>query len=225
MIKGQKVKLEIGGYSSTYIFIGAGATAYAFKNPEIQSEVIVFIPDLKFKTGASFEDTTKDTLVTAFNKNKLNPYLPKIAYFGREFVGGPELDRPCKIYKMPFYRDIKKDDKFAWVEMKRLHKVRDDTMHQMYDIFKMSTGKKGSLTFLGNKAAKLACVVGKNKLNVMLWSALKTIYDNIKPGHLGVTFEFNRKNLGIDVNGHLILRDPVYDAEITVAIKNDRSSE
>lgn len=224
MIKGQKVILGIhGGLTERYKFIGAGATAYAFTKLDDGNIVYVFIPDITFKDNSSFEDTTKDTLVSAHDKNKLNPYLPEIQYIGRMFVDGPELGRMCKIYKMPFYRDIKKSDKFAWVEMKRLHKVRDDTMHQMYDIFKMTTGKKGSLTFLGNKAAKLACVVGKGKLNVMLWSALKSIYDNIKQGHLGVTFEFNRKNLGIDINGHLILRDPVYDAEITVAIKNERS--
>lgn len=225
MIKGQRVKLEIGGVSKPYIFIGAGATAYAFSEPERKDEVCVFIPDIKFKDGSSFEDTTKDTLVMAYSKNKLNPYLPKIAYLGHYFVGGPELNVPCKVYIMPFYRDLKKSDKFAWVEMKRLHKVRDDTMHMAYDGFKKFTGKKGSLTFLGNKAAKLACDVGKEKLNVLLWGALKSICNNIVDGHLGVTMEFNKKNLGIDINGHLILRDPIYDSEITVKIKEERKNE
>lgn len=224
MIKGQKVKLEIEGVFKSYIFIGAGATAYAFRHPDKEGQVIVFIPDLKFKDGSSLEDTTKDTLAKAYKQNKANPYLPKIEYIGRLFVDGPELNRFCKIYIVPFYRDIKKSDKAAWIETKKLHKIRDDSMHQIRDAYEVATGKEPSLTFLGNKAAKRACSLGKEKLNILLWSALKSIYDNINTNCLGVTFEFNKKNVGIDDSGHLILRDPVYDSEITVHIKEDRKN-
>jgi hypothetical protein len=223
MIKNQKVKLEIRGNVKTYTWIGAGATAYAYTDIETPSLVTIFIPDIKFTDTTSLEDTTKDSLVLAYKQNPGNPYLPQIEYVGHDFVGGPELNTTCKIYTMPFYRDIRQSDRAEFLEMKKLHKVRDVAMHELYDIYENATGKKGSMQFLGNKAAKRACTIAKEKLNVTLVAALRAIYNNIAVGHPGVTFEFNKKNLGYDsVSNHLILRDPIYDAVVTVKIREER---
>jgi hypothetical protein len=223
MIKHDKVELEIRGQKEIYKSIGMGATTYAFIKPEDPATVFAIVPDLKFKDGTSLEDTAKDVLAKAYEKNKENPYLPKVEFVGREFVDGPEMNRPCKIYKMPFYRDLEDTDKAAWLEMKKLHKVRDDALHDLYDVYQNATGKKGSMTFLGNKAMKHACVIAKEKLNVLLVSALMSIFESLPEGHPGLMYEFNKKNVGIDgQTGHLILRDPVYDSEISVKIQEDR---
>lgn len=223
MIKGQKVELDFRGTKLWFRFVGAGATTYCFREIGDEKLVYLFIPDIKFKDGSSFEDTTKDSMVKAYNYNRANPYLPNLTYVARDFVGGPELNTYCKIYTVPFYRDITKKDKAQWLEMKKLHKVRDDTYHAVYDDYKKKTKEKPSMTFLGNECARAACILAKEKLNIVLYSALKTLYDNIDKEHVGITFEFNKKNVGInDETGHLILRDPIYDSEITVKIKEER---
>jgi hypothetical protein len=226
MIHGQRVKLEFLGKEDHYTFIGAGATTYAYrKNAELLSDVILVVPDLKFKDGTSMEDTTKDTLCKAYATNPINPYLPKIRFIGHTFVAGPELNTACKIYLMPFYRDIKKSDKQQWLDAKRLQKVRDDSYHAVYKGYQKRTGKRPSMTFLGNDSAYAACLVAKEKLNVLMYSAMKTLYDFIDKNHIGVTFEFNKRNLGIDgATGHLVFRDPIYDSSITVKIKQARKN-
>jgi hypothetical protein len=223
MITGQQVKLEFLGKEGRYKFIGAGATTYAYRGNNELSEVLLVVPDLKFKDGTSMEDTTKDTLCKAYAANKINPYLPQIRFVAHTFVAGPELNTACKIYVMPFYRGIKKNDKQQWLDAKRLQKVRDDSYHAIYKSYSKRTGKRPSMTFLGNESAYAACCVAKEKLNVFMYSAMKTLFDCIDKNHIGVTFEFNKRNLGIDgITGHLVFRDPVYDSELTTKIKQER---
>ncbi len=222
MTKGERITLEIRGDEMEYVFIGAGATVYAFRSEADWDNVLLLIPDLKFKDGTSLEDTAKDVLVKAYSASK-NPYLPQIEYWGREVVTGhKELNRPCKMYKMPFYRDIKQADKHAWIEMKKLHKIRDVGMHEIYGIYEKATGKKPSLTFLGNKAAKVSCILAKDKLNINLVKALRALHDAFGDLDKSLTFEFNKTNVGIDNSGHLILRDCIYSSAITVHLKKDR---
>jgi hypothetical protein len=226
MIKGQKVKLEFRGNKSPFIFIGGGATTLAFSPIDDRKKVILIIPDIKFKDGTSLEDTTRDSLVKAYAYNKVNPYLPTIRYMGREFVGGPELNTFCKVYEMPFYRGIRRSDKTQWLELKLLQKVRDDSYHMVHEDYWNKFKKKPSMTFLGNEAAKAALFLAKYKLNLLMYLALRTLYMFIDKKHLGITYEFNKSNVGIDeYSGHLVLRDATYDAEITTKIKKERRAE
>ena len=220
--KNKVYKLEFGGDIKRFEFIGAGATAYAYRIEGDLSQVYVFIPDIKFRDGASMEDTTKDTLAKAKLANPLNPYLPNVVKIGREFVTGHELNRMCKIYTMPFYRNIKKSEKKQWLEVKKLQKIRDDGMKEVFAVLKKKYKVKPSMTFIGVQAAMRSCLLAKEKVNVLLYAALKTLYQYIDKSNPGVTFEFNKNNVGIDPrDGHLVLRDPLYDSAITSAVHKE----
>jgi hypothetical protein len=223
MVRNEKARLEFDGGSEMFEFVGAGATAYVYRIAGDLTQVYVFIPDIKFKDGTSMEDTTKDTLAKAKIANPLNPYLPSIQYLRREFVAGPELNCMCKIYIMPFYRNIKKSEKKQWLEVKKLQKIRDDGMKEVFEVLKKRYKTKPSMTFVGTQAALRSCTLAKEKVNVLLYAALKTLYQYIDKSKPGITFEFNKNNVGIDpATGHLVLRDPLYDSRITAAVHKER---
>jgi hypothetical protein len=107
--------------------------------------------------------------------------------------------------------------------MKQLHKVRVDGKNSVYEVQKAMGGPEPSLTFLGNKAARVSILMG-GKLDKCLVEALTHLYDSLITKNVdGLTFEFNLRNVGLDTNDHLILRDPVYDSGITVKLKKERA--
>jgi len=224
MVEGDKISISIKGYTETFTFIGGGATVLCFALPSEPGVVYLFVGDLLFNDGSTDEDKAKDAMVSAYSNGKLNPYLPKIKYVTKTYVQGEELNKSCKIYKMIYYRGLERSDKEAFVTMKVLHKLRADGMKDVYEDYRKKTGKVPSLTFLGNFAAKRTLTLAKQKLkNKKLVQALALLYAGIiEQNKPGLTFEFNRQNVGVDTEGHLILRDPVYCAEISVKIKRDR---
>ncbi len=223
MVKGQKVTLAIGSRFVDMVWVGGGATTMAYHEDGFKNTVYLIVADLAFKDGSTDIDTAKDVLVDAYNRAPRNRYLPKIEYLGRTYVSGPELDKNCKVYKMPFYRDLKMSEKALWVEVKKLHMARAKSMKYEYDAHRKATGERPSMTFLGNKAAKSAGIMAKKANNSELMEALACLYWAVeKNGREDLTFEFQKSNLGVDSRGHLVLRDPVYCSKISVAIKNDR---
>lgn len=228
MYKGDKASLRVGSSRDEIpmTFVGGGATVLAFSEVGKENLVYLFVPNILFLDASDAEDTAKDVLVEAYTHAPNNPYLPRIEYLTYCFVGGPELGKYCKIYKMPYYRDIKQSDKKAWLDMKVLHKLRADGMRIAYDKYRKEVGKSPSMTFLGNEAAGFTVELAKEKYskkNPALVESLESLYRGIvSMGRMGLTFEFNRRNVGVDRAGNLVLRDPVYDSEITTTIKRDR---
>jgi hypothetical protein len=226
MFKGDMVTIKVGDSAVPMTFVGGGATVLAFSEIGKENLVYVFVPDIEFLNGDKTVDLAKDVLASAFESDPANPYLPRVEALSFTYVAGPELDKFCNIYKMPFYRDIRQSDKKAWVEMKILHKLRADGMRQVYKEYEDETGNSPSMTFLGNAAAKRTCELAKVKLskkNPALFGALERLsWATCGMGRPGLTFEFNKRNVGVDRAGNLVLRDPIYDADITVKIKRDR---
>jgi hypothetical protein len=218
------VKLDFFNRSFDLEFLGSGASVWAFTDKRSPEDVILIVPDFKYGVvGETYVDVAKDVLVKAFEIGKGNKYLPRIRHVGDDYVTGhPDLERYAKIYEMRYYRDIKRSDKEAWLEMKRLHKIRDVGMHDMYEIYENATEKPASMTFLGNKAAKRTVSLGKDKVNKELHEALVILYESLSSfGKEGLTFEFNARNIGLDTDGQVILRDPVYDAQLSILVKQE----
>src|SRR5580658_10152312 len=123
---GTLTNIQVNGYTDIFTFIGGGATVLCYALPDALSIVYLFVADLEFNDGLQDEDRAKDVMVSAFKKGNGNIYLPKIKYINKTYAYGKELNKLCKIYKMPFYEDVQKSDKQAWVDMKVLHKLRAD---------------------------------------------------------------------------------------------------
>jgi len=229
MYKGDKATLTVGNETIPMVFVGGGATVLAFSEVGHENLVYVFVPELVFMDGERAEDFAKDVLVEAYQSDPANPYLPRVEYLRTAFVDGPELGKVCKIFKMPHYRDLRMSDRKALVDMKILHKLRADGMRQIYDDYKCLTGNSPSMTFLGNAAAERTrelAVEKYSKKNPAMVAAIVHLEQAIfNRGQAGLTFEFNKRNIGVDKAGNLVMRDPVYDSEITVKIKRDRRAK
>lgn len=205
--KGTTHELNIGGNIGPYKFLGEGSFAQCFLDMADGKNVFLVVPDSEFGV-----DQSKELLVEAYDGN---PYLPKISKWGTSNF----LNKTCRIFLMPHYRDVTVDDP-AWIEMKKLHKVRDDALNETYEKNRKATGKRGSMTFLGNKMSALVVKKAKaKKLNPQLVKALSGLYKEMVKHGPGMAFEFNKNNIGCDDQGHLVLRDPVYDARMVVDIK------
>jgi len=220
---GDKAVIEVGNNKIPFVFVGGGGTTLAFSEEGFPSIVYLFVADLSFWDGTIAEDMSKDVLAEAYLATPGNRYLPQVEFLKKTYVAGPELNKDCKIYKMPFYNDIEKTDTEAWIEMKILHKLRSDGKVQIKNEYREATGKVPSLSFLGNKAAERSVQLAKLKDNKEMARALEALYNAISTKNRpGITFEFNKRNIGIDNDGRIILRDPVYDSEITVKILEER---
>jgi hypothetical protein len=229
MLKGDRVTIRVGEYKVPMVYVGGGATVQAYSELGREDLVYSFIPEVIFMDGARATDMSKSALVDAHENDPANPYLPRVEAILPIYVEGPELNRLCDIYKMPFYRDVRQSDRKAWLDVKILHKLRADGMRQVYAEYEKETGSSPSLTFLGNAAAGRTVSLAKAKLkkkNPALVSALECLYESIiRYGRPGLTFEFNRRNIGVDRSGNLVLRDPVYDSEITTRLKKEKHSK
>jgi hypothetical protein len=194
--------------------------------------VWLIVPEHRFtpddQAVALVMDQSKDVLCEAWALAQGNPYLPKIEFVGADIVSGhPEINgRYSKVYHMKYYRNLMSNDKDQWLEMKRLHKIRADGKNLIYDIYSQAVpGSDPSMSFLGNKAARFTLIMAK-KLDPLLYQALQLLYNSLsRKNRQGLTFEFNLRNMGVDEHGHLILRDPVYDSEITVQVQSQRNKE
>lgn len=226
MEAGDKAVVEVGNQKIPFVFVGGGGTTLAFSEEGFPSVVYLFVADLQFLDGSTDEDMSKDVLAEAYLSAPGNKYLPQIEFLKRTYVAGPELNKNCKIYKMPFYDDIEQSDAEAWLEMKVLHKLRSDGKVQVKSEYRESTGKSPSLSFLGNNAAARTLELAKLKENKEMAQALEAMYKSIATkARPGMTFEFNKRNIGVDNDGRIVLRDPVYDSAITVKILKDRHTE
>jgi len=225
VIKGDEVCLGFFEANHDFIFLGAGQSVFAFVDKQVSGSVVLIVPEHRFKNGEVIDDLSKDVLCDAYIASKGNPYLPRIEFVGSDLVcGHPEINgRYSKIYTMKYYRDLVREDNPLWLEMKQLHKVRSDGKFAVYDAYEKETKNSPSLTFLGNEAAKISVLLNNKNLNITLKSALMHLYEAlVAKNRPGLTFEFNLRNVGVDENANLILRDPVYDSSITVKIKEDR---
>lgn len=226
---GDKVSLGFFDDHYDFTFIGAGQSVFAFTRPEdATNEVWLVVPEHRFKDGSVFEDVSKDILVEAHKAAPDNPYLPSIDFCGADVVfGHPELDGVyAKIYRMKYYRDLIREDNEQWIQMKWLHRVRSVGKNIAYDAHKAVGGQDPSLSFLGNEAVKLSLESYGDKLDKTLVEALTHLHNSIiSRNNPGLTCEFNLRNMGVDENGHLVLRDSVYDSSLTVRIKEDRAKE
>ena len=227
MIRGDKVTLSFFDSITEFEFLGEGQSVFAFTTTIEPGMVWLVAPEHHFRDGSVVEDASKDVLVDAYKASPKNPYLAKIEFMGADIVyGHQEINGVySKIYRMKYYRDLVREDDALWMEMKHLHKIRADGKNLVYDLQEQGGGSKPSLSFLGNEAAQASAIL-VNRLGEPLAEAIKCLYSAIlTKGRPGLTFEFNLRNVGVDENNHLVLRDPVFDSEITIHINKDLDEE
>lgn len=108
-----------------------------------------------------------------------------------------------KVYSMPYYRDITKNDKAAWAIYKTLKSVGETTFIRFNKPLRYN-----GLYFFQHVINELK---GKVPESVIL--ALSEMLNAACNFGFGVTIEFGKRNIGVDDNGNIIFRDILFDAE------------
>lgn len=138
--------------------------------------------------------------------------LMKEAIAGINHVHVPTIeyvDTHCEVtvWKMPFYQPLASKYTEAWAQAKELMRVTADA-----NALIQQRNRKIHHTDLGYQMARYVCDTAN--IPELLRDALEEMIEKAKNYGEGVTFEFSRRNLGVDEQGRLILRDVLYDRRL-----------
>ena len=175
------IKLDNKKYKGVFLGKGRFSKAYLIKTNK-GSYVILY-----------GEDCIKDVL--ALWGDKSNPHEPKIWRYG------------TNIYLMPYYRPLTKDFEHAWREFKVLHTVWAKPMTETDDYRFLPSYTIDFSYKRIDRFIHLLETEYKKYISQGIIEALKNIYDTVVNCGPNISFEFAPRNLGVDNNGKLVLRD------------------
>lgn len=184
--RGDETDLPILGKKVSVSFLGQGTWTQAWRAVAGEHKGMVYLL-------VDYQDKTKDILL-----ERKEPYLPYLHFI--EDVG-PEL---CyKIYRSPFYRPLSPDNKDPWQMYLLLREIWLQVERENPEPDHPKEWRDSFFSLLEQK--------GKLDLDSQLRKALLILKE--KASLLGdhILFEFPIKNVGVDKNNKLILRDILFD--------------
>ena len=181
-------------------YLGQGQFATAWKH---KRTVYLVMKDGSLDGLDYGKDVTADTW-RACGRNARR-YLPNVERL-------EHLDNGNRVYRMPFYEKLTAKHKTAWAEMKALQSAREQAARDTRDIFRDSVGFNQRI--LEN--------VKKANVSKSLVAAIRELVDSCCNYGSGYSLEFNKANLGVDKQGHLVLRDVVFDLDVVKQYYNRR---
>lgn len=142
--------------------------------------------------------------------NQTDPHLPQI----KRHDDDPRTGK--QVYSMPYYKPLTAQDKSAWADYKAVKLALEQAQEEIRKQYGMNFAYR-----LHNAEIADRVFVGPPPAGMKTWgvSSPEFIFSvqrlsSMMPNYgMGVGFEFAPRNLGVDREGRLILRDVVYDAE------------
>jgi hypothetical protein len=113
---------------------------------------------------------------------------------------------------MAFYRTINASDKVAWKQLKELNKLNEKAFESTRKLHRYT----GGIDYSGDREREmcnvLADLVGQSViLPESLKQAVIELKEHIENYNEGWVFEFPTRNIGIDEEGNLVLRDVIFN--------------
>jgi hypothetical protein len=135
------------------------------------------------------------------------PHVPPVKRLGTVCKRGK-----CRnVYTMPYYRTVTAKDKEAWAVVKLLESTRLELHRTRF----VATGK--CLSVYGIELMYEVIQATRTKVPESVTEALEALsYAGSNYG-CGVTFEFGRRNIGVDERGGVVFRDVLFDAAKVMA--------
>lgn len=174
-------------------FIGKGRYARAFLEPKSRL-VYLFVQGCYLKEGVSMW------------ADKL-PHVPAITrHESQDDCHGETVH----VFSMPFYAPLRACHKTAWAQFRELQRANEEARSEICQS-RDYQGKFKRLSVYGYDVNRLT--IERANVPASLKAALETMADAILNYGCGCTFEVNARNLGVDDQGRLVLRDICFDAE------------
>lgn len=190
MRKGDVRKIVVDGKAMEATFLGRGRYAKAFQHGET---VYLFVKGCYMKNA-----------LTEFAESM--PHLPAIVQHDSE----EDRDGAVYVFSMPFYRTLTAGDIRAWADYKELKRANEQAYKEVCGGMPGFKDRRSLQTHgyeVNRRMIDLAQVSDELK------AALSELADAICNYGSGCTFEFAPRNLGVDAEGRLILRDIAFDSE------------
>lgn len=187
MRSGDSRTLTIDGNSvnATYLGKGRHATAYRFGDT-----VYLYVAE---------DEYMKDVIADGLWDTD-SPHIPKIAKHGDVMIRGQWR----KVYSMPFSRTIKASDGEAWKGLRTLASVAEKIFRERF---------AGKLHIEGAYYNRDIIEASTGLVAASVTDALDKLADAAANYGSGVSFEFGKRNIGVDADGRIVFRDILFDAE------------
>jgi hypothetical protein len=130
-----------------------------------------------------------------------NPHLPKIERLEDITIKGKDY----KIYTMPYYENISANHRLAWNILKALEAAVEKVEPKYW--FSKPMACYG--LYFNQDVIKEA----KGKVPESVTDGLTILNDAASNYGSGITFEFGKRNIGVDNHGNIVFRDIIFDAE------------
>lgn len=171
-------------------FLGRGHYCTAYRRGDV---VYCFVTEGEYM---------KDVIYEQFDHEKPTPHIPAIDRHAEQFTRGKYL----KVYSMPFYPNATAKDKDAWPVLVTLRKAAERIFSEKY-------GWKAPLAVNGAYFNRDIIEATRGEVPESVSEALQELADAAGNYGCGVSFEFGRRNIGVDTQGRIVFRDILFDAE------------
>jgi hypothetical protein len=137
------------------------------------------------------------------------PYIEQVGFIRKR--GSTQEDY---VYRMAFYRTINASDKVAWKQLKELNKLNEKAFESTLKRHKYRY--TGRIDCSGDREREMCntltdLVSHSTILPESLRQAVVELKEHLEDYDEGWVFEFPTRNIGIDEDGNLVLRDVIFN--------------
>jgi hypothetical protein len=190
MARGYIATVEINGESLRLEGIGHGHFSTAYLHRETNNVYLY-----------TKNDPTKE-MIAQYCEGQ---HIPVVEYV-TTFPTSGEYD--IEVYKMPFYRTIAAKDTVAWAVLKELIRVRREAVNKVAPRW-----PKRGFRWETDGIEVAQYVADNANVPDSVKEALTTLVNGMRSYGDSYTFEFAKRNVAVDENGDIILRDVCFDTD------------
>lgn len=188
MRRGERREITVDGKAFEAEYLGAGHHARAYRAGDT---VYLFVHG----EGECMKDAVAEWCSDM-------PHVPVVKRHDETRVRGREY----RVYSMPYYRNVTAKDASAWAVLRTLSEAAERIRRAKY------MGDR-PLTTWGIYFAQDVIEDTRGKVPESVSEALTELMNAGSNYGSGVTFEFGRRNIGVDAEGRIVFRDILFDAE------------
>lgn len=190
------MKKTVNGRVFSLEKIGKGAFSVAYRDLENQEQVLIFVRDLQ---DQNLQDYAKESLADwCYSDNHgAIKHLPKMEWLESEYE---EKGVFYQVFLTDFYENLSAKHKQAWTQHKQIKRLFDQAL--------TSRGNNEHALDQTRRFLKLA----EKELDPDLYDALIAVSDAFR-NFDDPSFDFGKRNFGVNREGVLILRDVVFCQE------------
>lgn len=192
MKRGDVVPIFVAGQRLEAEYVGAGRYATAYRH---RDDVYLFV--------------VGDTMKEALSETPPGPHIPRCEYVEAQDRRGST--EPVRVFRTAYSRTLGADCREAWGQYRALQRAHDQACRDIEQRVEARGERWGVFSQYGPEISERAIEIADVPED--LRDALSRLLNSGNNYSHGVCFEFARRNLGVDGEGRLVLRDALIDCE------------